>query len=59
MACQLAQLQRLRELLLQREPQLLDTFIDELALFQVGCTTSAAAPTRHGCLGRACCGIWQ
>ncbi|KIZ00970.1 hypothetical protein MNEG_6990 [Monoraphidium neglectum] len=34
-ASKLAQLQRLRELLLQREPQLLDTFIDELALFQV------------------------
>lgn len=34
-ALQIAQLQKLRELLLAREPQLLDTYIDELAFFQV------------------------
>lgn len=61
----MAQLQRLNELLINNQPQLLDTFLEEICLFQVciqryvlatggpACVQLGAACVQHGAFVRA------
>jgi hypothetical protein len=49
-APQLSQLQKLRELLLAREPQLLDSFLEEICLLQVRVTPPSSQAPRAAAL---------